>query len=328
MALGEFGRIDKYFKPLAAATPGALGLTDDAAVLPIDGLSGLVVSADAVVEGVHFLSTDDPALIARKALRTNLSDLAAMGAEPWVYTLTLALGPSAGPDPDAWVAGLADGLALDQGEFGIRLVGGDSVSTPGPVMLSITIFGKPSSEGSLLRSTARAGDDVYVSGTIGDAVVGLKLLQDAALDVLCQEREELISRYHLPRPRINLGTALRGVASAALDVSDGVVQDLGHLCRESGFSARVDLPKVPFSAPVARLLESGAIEPEEILGGGDDYELLFTAPPDSADRVIAASRSSGVPVARIGVVGAGEGVSVFDHGERLVPLRRLGYRHG
>jgi len=328
MALGEFGRIDKYFKPLAMGAPGAFGLTDDAAVLPVEGVPGVVVSTDAVVEGVHFLSTDAPGLVARKALRTNLSDLAAMGAVPWAYTLTLALGPTAGPDPDGWVAALAEGLALDQEEFDVHLVGGDSVSTPGPVMLSITIFGKQGPDGVVRRSTAKVGDDVYLSGTAGDAAVGLKILRGDAFDLSDQERQDLIGRYHLPRPRTSLGAALAGVASAGLDVSDGLAQDLGHVCRESGVSAVVRLADVPLATPVARLLEAGALTPDDILGGGDDYELLFTAPPAQRERVASAAMSAGVPVTRIGFLQAGEGVSVLDAAENLVPLRHVGYRHG
>ena len=278
MGLGEFDRIEKFFKPLAAHSPGALGLSDDAAVLPVAGLAGLVISTDALVEGVHF-RVDDPAeLIARKALRTNLSDLAAMGAEPWVYTLALALGPLGGAPVDLWVAGLAAGLANDQEEFSIGLIGGDSVSTPGPVMVSITIFGKQGADGVLTRSGAAAGDDIYVSGTIGDAALGLKILSGALTGLDPETSALLVDRYHLPRPRVNLGMALAGCASAAMDVSDGLAQDLTHLCKASGVAGEISVKDIPLSRAAGLLLADGLASVEDICGGGDDYELLFTAP--------------------------------------------------
>lgn len=328
MGLGEFDRIEKFFKPLAAGFPGALGLGDDAAVLPISDLNGLVVSNDAVVAGVHF-KPDDPAdLVARKALRTNLSDMAAMGAEPWVYTLTLALGPGDGDATDEWVAGLAAGLAVDQEIYGVHLIGGDSVSTPGPTMLSITIFGRQSGEAVLTRSGARDGDDIYVSGSIGDAALGLKLLNGGIAAADRASSAELIARYHLPRPRVALGVALVGCASAAVDVSDGLAQDLSHICVASGVAGVILSARVPLSAPARVLLSRHDASMEDILGGGDDYELLFTAPRSARDEVGLRARAAGTEIARIGRIDAGRGVTVRDGDGRLVPLRRLGYRHG
>ena len=327
MGLGEFGRIDKYFKPLAAGFPGALGLGDDAAVLPVSGLQGLVVSTDAVVAGVHF-KPDDPAdLIARKALRTNLSDMAAMGAEPWVYTLTLALGPGEADVVDGWVSSLAAGFARDQETYGIHLIGGDSVSTPGPTLLSITIFGRQAGATVLRRSGARAGDDIYVSGTIGDAALGLKLLNGEIAPDDPAATAELVDRYHLPRPRLRLGLALVGCASAAMDVSDGLVQDLSHICGASGVGGVIRWPDVPLSRPARRSLDRGAVAIEDILGGGDDYELLFTAPRSAQDEVARRAEAAGTGISRIGLIESGPGVLVRDEDGRLVPLRRLGYRH-
>jgi thiamine-monophosphate kinase len=305
MGLGEFDRIEKFFKPLAARSPGALELSDDAAVLPVFGLAGLVVSTDALVEGVHFRIGDTAELIARKALRTNLSDLAAMGAEPWVYMLSLALGPLDGAPMDPWIGGFAAGLAIDQEEYSIGLIGGDSVSTPGPVMVSITIFGKQGPDGVLTRSGAVAGDDIYVSGT-------------SAM---------LVDRYHLPRPRVDLGMALAGWASAAMDVSDGLAQDLAHLCKASGVAGEISFKDVPLSRAAGLLLADGLASVEDICGGGDDYELLFTAPRSARDAVERQAELAGTPVCRIGGIEAGQGVSVRDGAGRLVPLRRLGYRH-
>ena len=327
MGLSEFDRIDRFFKPLAASSPAALGLTDDAAILPVAGLAGLVVSTDAIVEGVHFRTGDPADLIARKALRTNLSDLAAMGAEPWAYTLTLALGPLAGAFPDAWVGRLAEGLARDQEEFGVQLIGGDSVSTPGPVMLSITIFGRQSPDGALRRGGAQVDDDIYVSGTIGDAALGLKILDGEITGLAGRPAGELVDRYHLPRPRNRLGMALLACASAAMDVSDGLAQDLGHLCRASGVAAQVRWPDVPLSDPARILMRDGRATVDDILGGGDDYELLFTAPPAARSEVERRAASAKTRVTRIGKMKAGESVAILDHVGQVVPLHHLGYRH-
>lgn len=328
MALGEFGRIDKYFKPLADNSLGALNLADDAAVLPVSEMSGLVVSTDAIVEGVHFLPDDPADLVGRKALRTNLSDLAAMGAYPWAYTMTLALGPSVGGEADSWLAALSEGLDGDQRTYGIGLVGGDSVSTSGPTMLSITVFGKIGANGVLRRYGAAPGDDIYVSGTIGDAYVGLKVLAGEFVGSIDKmQSADLVSRYRLPEPRVSLGTDITQCANAAMDISDGLVQDLGHLCRASGVSAVVKFADVPLSSPVRELFDCGVVSAEDLLAAGDDYELLFSAPIGARDHVARCANSAGVVVSRIGFCCAGDGVSVLDSAERVVPMQRVGYRH-
>ena len=328
MALGEFGRIEKYFKPLAANSLGALNLADDAAVLPVSGMSGLVVSTDAIVEGVHFLSEDPADLVGRKALRTNLSDLAAMGACPWAYTMTIALGTSAESEPESWLSALTAGLASDQSLYGIGLVGGDSVSTFGPTMLSITVFGKVGENGLLRRSGALPGDDIYVSGTIGDAHLGLRILSGELIgDVNKLEGANFVSRYRLPEPRVSLGIDITECANAAMDISDGLVQDLGHLCRASGVSAVVKFDDVPLASAVKGLLDAGTVSVEDLLAGGDDYELLFSAPVPAREHIARCAKSAGVVVNRIGTCCVGEGVSVLDSAGRVVPMQRAGYRH-
>lgn len=325
MGLGEFGRIEKFFKPLAAGFPGALKLDDDAAVLPVEDLSGLVVSNDAVVAGVHFRAEDPADLVARKALRCNLSDMAAMGAEPLAYTLTLALNRHGSADNDQWVEALAAGLASDQEQFGVHLIGGDSVLTPGPTMLSITIFGRRIGETVLRRSGARVGDDIYVSGTIGDAALGLKVLHEE-LDA-GEAAAFLADRYHLPQPRVALGLALLNSASAAMDVSDGLAQDLAHICAASNVAGELSARDVPLSSAARSLVAAERVTIEDILGGGDDYELLFTAPKSARDIVAEASRSTEITISRIGVIVEGRGVTIRDGDGRVVPLERLGYRH-
>lgn len=324
MSLGEFGRIERFFRPLAAGVPGALGLADDAAVLPVADVEGLAVSTDALVEGVHFRAADPPEAVARKALRVNLSDMAAMGAAPWVYTLALALAPCRG---DLWVERLAAGLAEDGAAWNIALVGGDSVRAPGPAMLSVTMFGRAPPGGALTRAGARPGDDIWVSGTLGDAALGLRLLEGGLGPVGEADAAFLADRYRLPRPRVALGAALAGRARAAIDVSDGLAQDLGHLCRASGVAARVRFEDLPLSAAARRLRADGRAAAADIAAGGDDYELLFAARPEDRAEVLERARRAGTPVARIGKAAAGEGVVLLDGAGREIALESGGWRH-
>jgi thiamine-monophosphate kinase len=321
---GEFGRIARYFAPLAA-TPGALGLTDDAALLSPAMGEELVVTADALVEGVHFLPGDPPDLIARKLLRCNLSDLAAMAARPFAYVLTMALP---GRCDDLWVERFAHGLGEDQAAFGITLLGGDSVSTPGPISLSLTAFGLVRSGTAVRRNGARAGDLVYVSGTIGDGALGLLAATGQLDGIDLDHRHWLADRYRLPQPRVTLGPALAGLASAMMDISDGLVGDLDHIAETSYVAAVIEAPRVPISAAAASVL---ALDPgllETILTGGDDYELLFTIRPDAVAELQRCAAEAGVPVTAIGRIDAGEGVRVLDRAGCDLALSRRGFRHG
>jgi len=232
----EFDRIARHFRPLAG--PGSLGLTDDAAVFTPPPGRELVVTADAMVESVHFLPGTAPGLVARKLLRVNLSDLAAMGAMPLGYLVTLSVPRSFGDD---WFAGFAAGLAQDQAAFGTALLGGDTTQTPGPLCVSLTAIGHVAPGQAIRRSGAQAGDEVWVTGTIGDGVLGL----EAARGNLADPDGYLAGRYNLPTPR--LGLALHGWARACMDVSDGLFQDLGHICRASGVGAVVEADLVPLS---------------------------------------------------------------------------------
>ncbi len=276
----------------------------------------LVLSADAMVEGVHFLPDDPPDSIGRKLLRVNLSDIAAKGAVPLGYLMTVSVRRGM---PDAWLAGFAAGLALDQAEFGVFLLGGDTTATPGPINLSLTILGHISPGTAPSRAGAKPGDGIWVTGTIGDGALGLAVGQGRLADA----SGFLLDRYRLPRPR--LGLLVGAFAHASMDVSDGLVQDLGHICSASGVGARVEAALVPFSAPAR------AAGPEwfsTCLTGGDDYELLFAVPPDREQELLAAATACAIPVSRIGdfVDGIAE-VMVMGHDGRPIPLERGGYSH-
>ncbi|MCO5131332.1 MAG: thiamine-phosphate kinase [Xanthobacteraceae bacterium] len=323
MSSGEDDLIARYFKPLAVA-PGALGLSDDAAILPGHG-DDMVVTVDAVVEGVHFLSDDPPDTVARKALRVNLSDLAAKGAEPAGFVLTLALRA---PDV-AWLTPFAAALGEDARLFNCPLLGGDTVSTPGPVMISITAFGRVPPGKMVRRDGARPGDLLIVSGTVGDATLGLALLQGAdSPGLAAAARATLVERYRVPQPRLALARAVRVHASAAMDVSDGLMGDLAKLCRASGVSAVVEAAAVPLSAPARAWLSRDAALIGRLVSGGDDYEILCAMPEDRLAAFQVAAREAGAPVSVIGRVIAGQGaVELRDASGREIRLERRSYSH-
>ena len=318
---GEFDLIARYFKPLAAGRDGAFDLTDDAALLGVSDGADRIVTTDALVEGLHFRPDDPPDRVARKALRVNLSDLAAMGAAPDVYTLALRI-----PDErdDDWVAALARGLAADQTRYGCILIGGDTVGGGGPAMLSVAAIGRLVRGPALRRGGAVSGDDVWVSGTIGDGGLGLRVCKGEAAGLDPAQRRFAIDRYQLPEPRVELGPALVGTATACLDVSDGLVADLGHLARESGLAAEILLADVPWSDAAAAAADYPEIER---IAAGDDYELLFTAPPERRRAVEAAAVGAGIPVTRIGRMQPGSGVQVLDRNGRPLAVPRTGWRH-
>lgn len=316
---GEFERIARYFAPLAADVPGAHGLRDDCAFLELPEGQELVVKTDAIAEGVHYLPDDPPELIARKVLRVNLSDLAAKGAVPRWYLLTAAFRAD---HDDPWIAAFVRGLARDQAEFDVRLVGGDTIAAPGPAQFSVTALGMVKASWGLRRSGAHAGEDIYVTGTIGDGALGLLVRRGELARLKPKQREYLVDRYRLPRPRVTLGHQLLGVASAALDVSDGLVADLGHLCESSGLSAVIEEDKVPLSPAARAAVTADPALIERVLTGGDDYEILFTAPPSAAKVLEHRAAESRIPITRIGRTSPGKGVSVVDAaGKRRVPAR-------
>ncbi len=323
-AAGEFELIAAYFRPLAEGHAGALELADDAALLDVAPGRRLVVTADTIVAGVHFFPDDPPDLIARKLLRVNLSDLAAMGARPLAYLLGLALPKEAGAE---WLEAFCRGLGADQEEFGLALIGGDTVATPGPTTLTLTALGEAVPGEELRRSGAKAGDLVFVSGTIGDAVLGLEARRGGLEALQGTLREHVLGRYHLPRPRLELGMRLRGVAHAALDISDGLVGDLAHVCAASGVGAVIAWPKVPLSEAARRAVEADPALVPALLAGGDDYELLFTAAAEAKEEIAALARELALPLSEVGHITEGRDVRVIDAEGCEIEVEQLGYRH-
>jgi thiamine-monophosphate kinase len=320
--------IARYFRPLASH-PGALGLTDDAAILVPPAGCDLVLKADAVIGGVHFFPEDPADAVGRKALRVNLSDLAAKGARPVGFLLSLAL-----PDGtlDAWLADFADGLRADAEFYGCPLLGGDTDRTPGPVMVSIAAFGTVPHGGMVRRSGAKPGDWVFVSGTIGDAALGLKLRREPAsaprYRLEPHERDHLLARYLLPEPRMALSEPIRQYASAAMDVSDGLAGDLAKLCGASGVSAEIEIEQVPLSAAGRRVTAVEASASELAVTGGDDYEILCTVPAEQREAFRSAALASGVAVTEIGRIVAGRAAPLFrDRHGRPLEFARPSFSH-
>lgn len=316
----EFETIARLFRPLAEGAPEAFGLVDDAAAIPSRPGQDLIVTKDAVVEGVHFLPADPPDLVARKLLRVNLSDLAAKGAEPYAYFLSVAWPPH-------WDEGartrFAAGLAEDQQRYGVRLLGGDTVATPGPFTASLTVLGWTAAGRMVRRAGAAAGDMLLVSGTIGDGVLGLEAARGGLGQLAPTFRDALAARYRLPEPRVALIPALRAHAAAAADVSDGLLADAGHVATASGVGFEIDLEALPLSAGARAWL---AIQGDPAAGllhlatGGDDYEVVCAARPDEADKLVAA----GFTV--IGRMTAGPAQTVRFDG-RPIAVGARGWRH-
>jgi thiamine-monophosphate kinase len=313
--LDEFSLIARLFAPLTAGRPDALGLTDDAAL--VDGPAGFqwAITTDALVAGVHFLPDDPPDLIARKLLRVNLSDLAAMGAVPFAGFLATCF--PVGVDQD-WLDCFASGLKSDCEAFSFAVIGGDTVATPGPLTLMVTAIGQVARGSALLRSNARSGDDIWVSGTLGDGALGLLVAKGKTGLIDPAHERTLLQRYRIPEPRTALGPALIGIAHAAMDISDGLAGDLQHICRESSVGAVVETDAIPLSEAARAALAAGLDRFDLVLCGGDDYELLFTAPPE---------RGEDMRLSRIGRIISGQGVSLQGPDGQPLALRQGGYRH-
>jgi len=306
--MDEFGIIAKYFAPLAGE--GAFGLKDDAAIIPQRAGHDLVVTTDAITEGVDFFAFDPADSIARKALRVNFSDLAAKGAQPAHYLVNLSLPHSI---TEQWLAGFADGLAQDQKHYGVTLLGGDTGATEGPLSIAVTAFGFVPSGQMVRRSGAKVGDHVYVTGTIGDSGGGLAIFKRENHSLSETDRDSLIARYRTPEPPVAFAAELRAIAHASVDVSDGLIADLGHIASASGVRIVVEGERVPLSPALKALWGDKTLL--RAVAAGDDYQIAFTAPPGLKG-----------PFIPIGTVEAGQGVSLTLGGNDVVISSR-GYRH-
>ena len=313
----EFDLIARHFtRPAANAV---LGVGDDCALVDITNGMDLAVSTDTMVSGTHFFPDVNPENLGHKALAVNLSDMAAMGAMPYWAMLALTL-PSVDHD---WLAAFAKGFFDLAAEFNVSLIGGDT--TRGPLTLTVTIMGEVPAGAALRRSGAKAGNDVWVSGNIGDAALAVahrhgKLVLSEA------DYHEAVMRLYEPTPRVALGQALRGMATAAIDVSDGLLADLGHICRLSGVGATVDLAAIPVSAIGAKHVGTAAGR-TAIAAGGDDYELCFTATPNSRESIQELSEGLGIPITRIGQLKRGKGISLLGPDGKPVKIDGRGYDH-
>jgi thiamine-monophosphate kinase len=318
--------IAKYFRPLATA-PGAFGLTDDAAILTPPAGCDLVATTDGVIAGVHFFPHDPPGLIARKVLRMNLSDLAAKGAKPAGFLLSVALPAQI---DEGWIANFAEGLGSDMRHYDCPLLGGDTDHTPGPLSITVAAFGTVPHGKMVRRSTAKVGDRVVVTGMIGDAALGLLKRKDSLLEkrwgLTDEQNDYLKERYLLPQPRTALADAVLHFATAAMDVSDGLVGDLAKLCRASGVAAEIDVAHVPFSDAISAAVVADPSLIETALTGGDDYEILLTLPPEGLDAFSAAAQKAEVAVTEIGRVVAGDGARFMSDG-RAMTFARPSYSH-
>jgi len=326
MVIDERRLIEKIFAPLAAAAPGAFGLRDDAALLPAGDNEDQIVTMDTLVEGVHFRSRDPANLIAKKALRVNISDLTAKGADPHAWFLSLAL-PRA--TPQNWVSAFATGLAEDQARYGIDLFGGDTVRSPGGIVITVTMVGRCPAGTSVRRFGAKKDDLIYVSGTIGDGALGL-LAEDAEkmAGLSAADRHRLDQRYLLPDPPVKLAGPLRSHARAAMDISDGLVNDLGLMCKASGLGARVKVNSVPMSKSAVAALKVRNCHIRDLLAGGDDYEVLAAVAPSRAVAFERHAAQGGVAVTRIGIFTAlSAGLNFVDGDGEPTDLPQTTFRH-
>lgn len=301
----------------------ALGLGDDAAVFSPPPDKELVITKDALVAGIHFFEDDAADLVARKAVRVNLSDLAAMGATPYGYLISLAI-PKHMQDIDGWVSLFSQGLALEQENHGWSLFGGDTVSTTGPLCISLTALGTVNKGQALRRNGAKVGDQVYVSGTLGDSALGLAFLKG---DLEGEGGDELVKRYHMPEPRLAFGQQLFGIAGAVMDISDGLGGDMGHICAQSGLGAKIFRSLLPLSSPAGKVLERSPSYKELIWQGGDDYELLFTVPEHKEDALKILADELDLRVTKIGHMTGGKDLQIMDDEGNNLMGEHTGYRH-
>jgi len=320
--------IIRLLAPLAEGCAGAFGLKDDCAVLTPEPGTEFVLKTDPIAEGVHFLPDDAPEDVAWKALAVNVSDLAAKAARPVAYLMALSFpqAPTRG-----WLSRFAGGLREAQERFGCHLIGGDTDRRPGPITITITVIGSVAQGRMVRRGTARPGDRVFVSGTLGDAALGLALRNDpllgAAWGLAEAEAEHLRRRYRRPEPRLPLAAALGAHASAAMDISDGLAKDLARLSAASGCSARVRQAALPLSGAAAKAVAADPALADRIFAGGDDYEILATVSAANAQAFTSAAAKAGVAATDIGATAAGSGIVIEGPDGQPLTLDRSGWDH-
>jgi thiamine-monophosphate kinase len=320
----EFDLIEELFVPLAKSHTGAAELKDDCATLSVSRGYEALYSMDTLVEGVHFFKDDPANLVAKKLLRVSLSDLAASGGVPKGYLLALSLSPEISYE---WLQSFATGLSEDQTEYNITLLGGDTTSTTGPLTLSLTAVGEIPAGRAVRRSGAVVGDDIYVTGTIGDAAIALRLIAEFGREAACNKYPALCDRYVLPQPRTALGPLMVGTASACVDVSDGLFADLDHICDASGVGATVFQGDIPLSSSAALVLDRNSEYWQSVFGGGDDYELLFSAASEKKELVQRLGAQAGISVNRIGSIVSKMGISILDSEGKQLTIENTGWKH-
>ena len=319
----EFQKIKKFFSPLSKRSINGTSLDNDAALFELSSLKNLVVTTDTLVEKIHFGTTDNPYLIAKKLMRVNLSDLAAMGSSPLAYLLNLTLPAKV---TDRWLDRFSLGLSEDQKKYNIFLAGGDTVATTGPIVLSLTAFGSNQKGLYHKRSGAKAGDFIFVSGTVGDSALGLISIKKK-LVMPKKNKEYLMQKYFLPEPRIALGEGLLSIASSAIDVSDGLAQDINHICVNSGIGAELFFSKLPISSSAKILLKKYPKLQEKLLNGGDDYEIVFTANSKFEQRIKILSKKTRTKITKIGLTTKAKHLKILDDQNNEIKIKRLGYQH-
>lgn len=317
----EFSIIHDFFAPLATKSPFSLDLLEDGAIFPPQS-NNQCIATDGMVEGVHFLKDTPPKHIAKRLLRINLSDMAAMGATPHSYLLTIATPY----DSDRWFQAFTEGLAEDQEQFNIDLIGGDSMRHQGALFLSITMMGSVKHGHHVTRGGSQVGDDIYVTGTIGDAMIGLALKQKKKLAGLTNP-SWFIERYELPTPRVAFGSHFSPFVTSALDVSDGLLGDMQHLIKNSGNGMKVHLDAIPHHPDVTTLFISEKELHIDAISNSDDYEILFTASPTHAEALMALAQDTNTPITRIGTVTESGTLEIVDQDENPIPLSIKGYDH-
>ena len=320
----EFDLIERLFSPLTKSHPGAEDLKDDCATLSISSGFEALYSVDTLVEGIHFFRADPAESVAKKMLRVSLSDIAASGGSPRGYLIALSLPKDVSFE---WLEGFSKGLADDQKKFNVVLLGGDTTSTSGPLTLSLTAIGEVPIGQAVRRSKIEVGDDIYVTGTIGDAALALRLINEIGRKEASRCYPKLLEKYILPQPRVTLGPLLINLATSCIDISDGLCADLSQICKASNVSAEIRQAAIPLSLIAEKLVKSNKNYWQVVLGGGDDYELLFTANQSKRKIIDKVSNQIEISINRLGSIKSGEGVFVLNESGDLVLVDVPGWKH-